>query len=66
MNFTKPVTKILNKEQLDNISLTGTINNIQDITNNDYLVTYDLVLNKDLIDELGIYYIYALNTKYNA
>jgi DNA polymerase type B, organellar and viral len=60
MNIIKPITKTVNKEELDFILSTREVKSFHEITKNDFLVTYLPIINEQICSEHGLDFIKVL------
>jgi DNA polymerase type B, organellar and viral len=67
MNIIKPITKSVNKDELDFIISTRIVKSFHEITNNDYLITYIPIIDEQICSEHGLDYIkvLAMDKNYN-
>ena len=54
LNFVKPITKAVNKSQLDKILATKEIKTFKQINNDNFIVTFVPVSNKDFCESQGL------------
>jgi DNA-dependent RNA polymerase auxiliary subunit epsilon len=66
LNFVKPISKTVNKTELDYLLTTKEIKTFKKINENNFLITYIPIVNKDICDSHNLdYYKVILNEKNN-
>jgi DNA polymerase type B, organellar and viral/RNase_H superfamily len=66
MNIIKPKTECLTKDKLDTILSTREVKSYHEVTNNDYLVTYIPIINREICTEHGLDYVKVLTSEKNT
>jgi len=64
LNFVKPITKAVNNSQLDKILSTKEIKTFKQINNNNFIITFVPIINKDICESHGLdFYKVILNER---